>query len=401
MLPTSSHNERGSREPTPDEQTALAWVARIDRGLNAAEQVEFERWLAAAPQNETLFREFEATWSLLGRMEDLHLPNSAGISDTPDSTGLADRRAAAFLDDSTDAVEGDFQPSGRRRAVFRLMLSLAAASVVGATLLGWSLSRRQAQHSGPFTASAVTQLGELRTMGLPDGSVVRLNTDSELEVSFSANARTVRLKRGEAHFSVARATSRPFTVTAAGVAVRAVGTAFNVRLRAEAVEVLVTEGQVKVRDQVGPGDETPNDSGAATSQATPRVAPATANVPHVPAEERAVAAGQGIVIPRHEHASTSGEPPVAAAMPPSEIERALAWRERRIEFVSTPLSVLVAEFNRYNRHKLVLQDSRLGAQQFGGNFRADDPAGFVRVLKANFSVQAEIYENETHLRSAP
>jgi transmembrane sensor len=89
------------------------------------------------------------------------------------------------------------------------------------------------------------------------------------------------------------------------------------------------------------------------------------------------------------------------SLSPVEIERVLAWREQRLEFVAEPLAVMVAEFNRYNRIKLVIADPALGTQRFGGNFRADDPAGFVRVLAGNFKVVAEQREDEILLRAAP
>ena len=53
-------------------------------------------------------------------------------------------------------------------------------------------------------------------------------------------------RSGEAYFTVAKNPGRPFVVAAGGVGVRAVGTAFNVRLDSDAVEVLVTEGRVQV-----------------------------------------------------------------------------------------------------------------------------------------------------------
>src|SRR5260370_1274200 len=56
----------------------------------------------------------------------------------------------------------------------------------------------------------------------------------------------VRLTRGEAHLAVAKDSSRPFIVTAGGVSVRAVGTAFNVRRVEQRVEVFVTEGKVRI-----------------------------------------------------------------------------------------------------------------------------------------------------------
>ena len=53
----------------------------------------------------------------------------------------------------------------------------------------------------------------------------------------------MRLLRGEGRFQVAHDATRPFIVSAADADVRAVGTAFTVRLRESAqVDVLVSEG---------------------------------------------------------------------------------------------------------------------------------------------------------------
>jgi transmembrane sensor len=61
-------------------------------------------------------------------------------------------------------------------------------------------------------------------------------------------------RSGEAHFFVEKDPQRPFVVNAAGIDVRAVGTAFNVRIDPAAVEVLVTEGRVRV-DPAVPHDD--------------------------------------------------------------------------------------------------------------------------------------------------
>jgi transmembrane sensor len=84
-------------------------------------------------------------------------------------------------------------------------------------------------------------------LALPDGSRVELKDGSEVVVQYSASERRVKLTGGEAHFTVWKDKTRPFIVNAAGVEVRAVGTAFNVRLEAKSVEVLVTEGRVEGR----------------------------------------------------------------------------------------------------------------------------------------------------------
>ena len=107
---------------------------------------------------------------------------------------------------------------------------------------------------------------------LEDGTVVELNKGAVLAVEFSARVRRVRLERGEAHFTVTKNPARPFIVSARGMDVVAVGTAFNVRLDSAVVEVLVTEGRVRV-------SEMPEAAAGAAEEATRVPAPAKSNVP--------------------------------------------------------------------------------------------------------------------------
>lgn len=119
--------------------------------------------------------------------------------------------------------------------------------------------------------------------------------------------------------------------------------------------------------------------------------------------ERVLSAGQRVVVTVSESPSAAAAPTTGVIVPlaADELQRQLAWQERRLEFVLAPLAEIAAEFNRYNRHKIVIADDRLAARRFGGSFLANDPARFVRMLQDNFSVLAEKRESETVLRLAP
>jgi len=186
----------------------------------------------------------------------------------------------------------------------------------------------------------------------------------------------VKLARGEAHFTVARNPGRPFIVSVAGVDVRVVGTVFNVRLRPEAVDVVVTEGKVRVD--------------------SPRLTPSAAVVPDADAHHSELTAGQKLSV-----GLASPSAPIAAPTEVStaEIKQIHAWQERRLDFDATPLGDIVNEINRYNRHQLVIVDPRLREQRFGGSFPAGDYETFVRMLESSFSVVADRQANETRLRA--
>lgn len=346
---------RDQRSPSPEEasaieRTAAQWVLRAAEGLRPEERSELERWLAADPWHQEVFDEMRETSSLLDQLRE---PASAGLP--------AGGSIIAF-------------PSrGWQWAV----ASLAAAALVALVWLG---ARRDRGEVRPFTESAVTAVGELRTLNLPDGSTVQLNTATAVSYRYSASERRVILERGEAHFTVASDVRRPFLVFADGVRVRAVGTAFGVRRRTEGVEVLVTHGKVQVEHggeaaRVGPesgSSQVPTPPVVLVAGQRLRVATATAEPPSLPTAVERVETG--------------------------EMERLLAWQSHRLEFAAVPLADAVTEFNRYNRHRLIIADPALGQRRFGGSFSAQGYEAFVELLVQNFGVVAERRGDTTVLR---
>lgn len=339
--------------PTPEmiEAAAAAWLSLRDRGMNAAETAEFVRWLQQDAQHASIFAELDRTWKDFDRLA------AVPAADAPEPDG--------------DLLAPRVRP---RRHGTLAWTSLGAAAAAAIVLL-------TATHVRTPRHTAETAVGAFQKLDLPDGSVAQLNTDSAIDMRFTDAERRVRLVRGEVYFSVAKDPARPFVVTAGPVAVRAVGTAFNVRLRAAAVEVLVTEGRVRV-------------DGARSGQ--PLVAP------FAPAEEppRLVAGERAIIpVPARAFAAVS-DPAVAVVtkVSPIEVQRALAWQERRLEFDAVPLADVAREFNRYNRRQLVIAEAQLAAKRFSGTFRADGYESLVRLLEDDFGVAATRTEREIVLR---
>ena len=316
----------------PTEQRAADWLVRRDRGLSPAEERELARWLAADVRHAGAFRALAATWQLVAELP----PGPASQSDPLPA------------------------PAVPRTSWWPVVLASAAALAVVALGVQGSFGNKRAS----YATAATTEVGAWRSMHLPDGTIIQLNTDSVIDVQFEPAERRVHLIRGEAHFAVAKDASRPFVVSAAAIRVRVVGTVFNVRLRPESVDVLVTEGKVQVAP---PGTADPG----------------------------SVSAGQKVSI-----SLGTEEPPALApvSVDAVEIRQTLAWKAQRLDFDETTLEHIVAEFNRYNRHKLTLADPRLKDRRFGGTFPASDHGTFVRMLEDNFGVKAENHGGETLLR---
>lgn len=341
-------------EPKADSKDAVVvaaavWLGLRDRGMSEAETAEFIRWLEQDARHAEIFAELDDTWQGFDRLAALRPARAVGAD--PDL--LAPRRRV----------------HPRRRWQYA---ALAAAAAIVAVMLV-----RPWRPGAPERQSFATAVGAFQKVDLSDGSVVQLNTDSAIEVAFTAGERRVRLVRGEVLFQVAKNPARPFIVTAGPVGVRAVGTAFNVRLRPERVDVLVTEGRVRVDD---------------TAKGESLLPPRSDNEPPL------LVAGQRAHIPL----PAAAAPAAAIVQPvaPLEEEHALAWQERRLEFDDVTLREVVEEFNRYNTHQLVIGDPRLESRRFGGTFRADGYEAFVRVLESgnDFGVKAERTEQHTILR---
>lgn len=330
-------NPRDEADARIDAQAA-EWLVRRDRGLTAAEQDEFFSWLAADPRHGEWFSRHQRTWKEFNLLAQWRPEHSA--EPNPDLLAKPRRRV--------------------RWLAWAAPLALAASVAVG--LFVWT--RPEPVAPAGLAANAGTRV-------LEDGSTVELRGDSEIAAAFTAGERRVALVRGEAFFTVAKNAARPFVVHANGVDVRAVGTAFNVRLEAAQVAVLVTEGRVQV------------------TPPAPAAGPAAPELPTLEAGQQAVVAiGPG------------APPPQVAALPAEAIERALAWQPRLLDFDSTPLGEVVAEFNARNAVRLVLADDALAAMPIVASVRSDNVEGFVRLLESNATVRAERRGDTITLRAA-
>jgi transmembrane sensor len=296
---------------------ASRWLSRRDAGNASAEdESAFERWLKADIRHRVAYLRLEGTWKRSDQLRDLR-PLDRGID--PDLLRPRSLRA---------------------RWPTALAASVALAAIVGGYFLvqarfGW-------QHYE-------TRVGGFSRIVLEDGSVIDLNTDSDVRVRLQADRREVKLLRGEGRFQVAHDRQRPFVVSAADASVRAVGTAFSVRLHdASQVDVLVAEGTVAV---------------------------ASSTVRHAPP----VTAGEAAVLQPNQMSVRHVEPDV--------VQSRLAWTSGRLQFRGETLADAVAEFNRYNRRQIRLADASLARLRVGGTFDATDPESFAAALSSAFRLQ--------------
>jgi transmembrane sensor len=179
-----------------------------------------------------------------------------------------------------------------------------------------------------------TGIGEQQTRALPDGSVMAVNVDSRLQYEFD-DRRRVRMDDGEAVFYVRKDPDRPFVVSAGAYDVRAIGTAFNVRRRGDAMEVSVSEGVVAIIDR---------ENGR---------------------ELMRLRAGEMSVLPP-EPAQTR------AAILPVPVESVAQWRMRVLEYDDVPVQALIAELNRFYDRPLRIDGTALANRRITVRLRVED-----------------------------
>lgn len=297
-------------DPTALTDVAATWFVRMQRDdISAVDRRDFELWLDADPRHAVEYARIEATWE------------------------RAERLTSQAVEPALGARRSKWGAPISRRAAAGMFLAAGAAGA------GLFVARR-----GQTFRTAV---GERRRVRLADGSGVILNTASELSVRYSRRLREVRLVAGEALFEVAPDPSRPFLVSAGGVVVRALGTAFNVRRRGALAEVTVTEGVVTI--------------GGSRELSLARLR-----------------AGQ---------AAVAGTDAVSELILDTDaLQARTAWRRGLIELRGETLEAAVAEFNRYSAHKLAVADPSIAGIRVGGAFGTNEADKFVTALELGFPV---------------
>lgn len=270
--------------------------------------------------------------------------------------------------DAGDLVGLEMNACLRRRRRRRAVVTAGALLAILAAGGIWQV--KQPAPAGIVSATRAI-LSHPPRQTLPDGSIVDLKDDAQIVVHYADAARRVTLARGEAHFQVAKNPERPFIVTAQGVDVRAVGTAFSVQLARSSIEVLVTEGQVALAANAAAASPAggPNSPGA--SRPTPAVL---------------VAAGHRVSLDPTWSAAT---PPPVLSVPAAELVARLAWRVPRLELNFTPLAEVLPMINQYAGTRLTLAHPDVGRLKLSGSLRADNVPVFLQILESSYGVTAD------------
>ncbi|WP_175597282.1 FecR family protein [Peristeroidobacter soli] len=338
-------------------EEAAQWMDALESG-DPQTHSAFAAWLRASPRHIEEFLLLTASDRAFDELDaGQRIDVDALIAQLPNNVVSLQGGAGEPHSGSTPAAPRSRSATGMRWA--------ASISALGLSLLAvWMWSTSELRSWQPYA----TTVGEQRSIGLPDGSLLQLNARSRVEVRLSSERRDIRLLEGEALFKVAHDATRPFQVHADNTVVRAIGTQFNVRRGLNDTVVSVIEGRV----QVSRDDE--------------------ASTGHLPALPELLGAGeQARVVPDGQVTRLKVNPQDVGV-----------WRQRRLVFRDSTLGEIADEFNRYNRApKIIVADVDLRARRFGGTFDADDPQALVRFLRAEPDLTFESQGSTLVIRPSP
>lgn len=318
-----------SSDPPQLRRQALGWmVRRNDAGWTAQDEALFQHWLSADLLHAQMYAQCDGRWAQLDAMP---------------AELVAGLRRKLEADKAQQAREMHTKPhraqASRRHFLFWPATSaLTMAAMGGVGYMAWQ--HLQAQ---PLSVQAYhTDRGQQQSIVLADGSRVRLDTATRLEVRMFRQRREVRLLDGQAMFKVQH-DGRPFHVLAAGHRVTVVGTRFSVRYTPDipgndGVRVAVEEGKVRVAAL----HDTEVDGGTYDLMAGQLLT----------AGEQLQADGRG----------GAGDIVSVSA------EGIAPWREQRVSFVDVQLSQALAELERYRPTGLVVRDAKVAALRLSGTF---------------------------------
>jgi transmembrane sensor len=300
---------------------AADWLERQQRsGWNEQDASQLETWLAADPAHAVAYYRIEFAWQRTERLAALRPPQHEPRS-------LPTRFKAAFA---------------------RSAAAIAIAAVAGTALY---LGTRD-----PGTQTYATNVGSRKTLSLPDGSQIELNTNTTIRIS-KADNRRVWLDKGEAYFQVVHDAKHPFTVDIGQRRITDLGTKFDVRHDEQHLKISVVEGSVSLASKMD--------------------------------------GVQSLILTRGDSVIGNGNALKVRNAPPQSVSDELGWRRGVLVFDNVTLAQAVSEFNRYTTGKIVIADPKAANLRIVGTFPTDGIEGFLDVAQHILKVRVERRGDQT------
>jgi transmembrane sensor len=382
-------NVKGFTNTRKINQEAAQWILLIEDTpkLSKEQIVALNQWVATSDVHRDCLTSMATSWGEMGLLASVMAPQEVNVRSNKEIVQawlLTPLIALMYVVDRILA----------RSTI--LVRPLIAAPILF-VIIGWlAFGFMQPLTSQVNDTSLLTKIGQQSHHILEDGSIIWLNSNSEIKVDYSEHLRRVNLVKGEAHFEVAKDKNRPFEVYAGDRLVRAIGTAFSVYRLEDRIEVLVAEGKVELAIIDATLVIKPESYDALTiahmqsdTTATNNMASATQTMVKHSSAARVLGelvAGQRVSIPTTNQVGQVTTIEQIIELDSSEITRKLSWRAGKLVFAGESLEEVVREITRHTEIRIDVFDPELKNMRIGGQFQTGETDSLFYVLESGFGI---------------
>lgn len=318
---------------TIDDEASI-WLVRLDNGnLSEQSRKELKAWLSADKRHEVALKAMADIWN--------------------------------DMDEVLIMINGD--NSSKNVSILPILAPIFKPLLLAASISFLTLSLWLAIPANVQKNSYATLIGQQMDATFDDGSVIHLNTNSQIESEFSDEKRIIKLVKGEVLFEVAHDPNRPFIVYAGDRLVQAIGTKFVVHLKSENVQVTVTDGKVKM-------------SKVALNTTLSDIK--ELNSATIQADDVFIAKGEKVI-------AENNQAPKLTHIEAENIKRDLSWLDGKLIFDNEKLVDVIDEINRYVDIEMVLKDPSLHDLRMSGRFDLGDSDALIEAIELSFNIKSQ------------
>jgi ferric-dicitrate binding protein FerR (iron transport regulator) len=300
-------------------------IKEISGNITEEERKLLEEQLIASEKHRDEYAEIKRIWTLAA-------PKELDFSLNPEKEWRIienNLSSIPLVSEKTGSVFSSFSDLIRTLKLRPAFLTASLIIIATISFLIFSNTER----SEHILQTATTSKGERVSVTLPDGSIVKLNNESEISFyePFKDDQRKVNLT-GEAFFDV-RKDEMPFLISTGNALTRVMGTKFNVWARDNETRVIVKEGSVSL-------------------------------------VEKNMRSMEVLL-----HKSETSR--VIDSSPPTEVERVnadrfIGWLDNKLTFNRTSLSEVLEEVSRTYDKNIIIVDNNITDLTLTGTFNIDN-----------------------------